>query len=423
MTRDGSPGGLPIEGVHGASARAGMRTGDRLLAVAGAPAVDVLDLEYAAADGCFDVEVERGGRRLTLAVRCAPGESHGVELAGGLGSGPRVCRNACRFCFVEQLPPGLRAGLYVKDDDYRLSFLEGNFVTLSNMGDSDLERVERLRLSPLYVSLHAWDDDRRVALMGPAARPTRARLERLAAAGIRSHVQVVLCPDWNDGAVLEETIIRLAGLEGVRDVGVVPVSLARGGELRRVTPGDAEAAVTRIEALQSHLRRERGRAFVHAADELYLLCATLPPPADAELQYENGIGICAAFLDDAARCARRREARRPPLALLSGELAAPVVRRACELLGDASPFVVGNTLFGPHVTVTGLLGGRDVIAALRRAPLETGEWLAIPRAFLPRHGEVTLDDVTVDELRRACAGRLVVAGSLADALEMSAGAS
>jgi putative radical SAM enzyme (TIGR03279 family) len=343
-----------------------------------------------------------------------------VELAGGLGSSPRVCRNACRFCFVDQLPPGLRAGLYVKDDDYRLSFLEGNFVTLSNMGDDDLERVERLRLSPLYVSLHAWDDARRVALMGSAARTTRARLERLAAAGIRSHVQIVLCPGWNDGVILEETILRLAGLQSVEDVGVVPVSLAAEGELRRVTPADAEAAVALIEALQHRLRRELGRAFVHAADELYLLCAAMPPPADAELQYENGIGICAAFLEEAARCARHRVARQPPLALLSGTLAEPVVRRACELLGDARPFVVDNGLFGPHVTVTGLLGGRDVIAALRHTPLQNGERLTVPRAFLPRHAEVSLDGVTLDELRCACAGRLVVAESLGDALETSA---
>jgi len=422
VTCAGPPGGLPVEAVSGAALRGGLRTGDRLLAVDGGPAVDVLDLEFVAADGCFEVEVERAGRRLTLEICCAPGEWHGVELAGGLGSTPRVCRNACRFCFVDQLPPGLRAGLYVKDDDYRLSFLEGNFVTLSNMEDADLARVERLHLSPLYVSLHAWDDDTRVALMGPAARPTRARLERLAAAGIRSHVQIVLCPGWNDGVILEETILRLAGLESIQDVGVVPVSLAAEGELRRVTPGDAETAVTLIEALQHRLRRERGRAFVHAADELYLLCGATPPEADAELQYENGIGICAAFLDEAAGSARRGPVR-PPLALLSGTLAEPVVRRACELLGDARPFVVHNRLFGPHVTVTGLLGGREVIAELRRAPLGSGEWLVVPRAFLPPYSEVTLDDVTVAELRRACAGRLLVAGSLAAALETSAAAS
>jgi len=419
MMHDLTATGLPVDAVCGAAARAGMRQGDRLLTVDGRQAVDLLDVEFAAADGCFEVEVGRAGRRLTLEVCCESGEPHGVELAGGLGSALRVCRNACRFCFVDQLPPGLRGGLYVKDDDYRLSFLEGNFVTLSNMEDEDLARVERLRLSPLYVSLHAWDDDARVALMGPAARPTRVRLERLAAAGIRSHVQIVLCPGWNDGAVLEESILRLAALEAVEDVGVVPVSLATEGDLRRVTQGDAQAAVTLIETLQARLRRDRGRAFVHAADELYLLTAAMPPATDAELQYENGIGICAAFLDDAAR-SRHEPSQRPPLALLTGRLAEPVVRQACATLGGARPFVVENRLFGLHVTVTGLLGGRDVIAALQRTPLGSGEWLAVPRAFLPRHSETTLDGVRTDELRRACAGHLVVAESLADAVETSA---
>lgn len=419
MSEDRRPGsGLPLEGADGPAARAGLSAGDRLLAVDGQPAVDVLDLEFAAADGRFIVEVERENRRFRADVRPAAGEGHGLRLAGGLGAPVRTCRNRCRFCFVDQVPAGLRPALYVKDDDYRLSFLYGNFVTLSNMDDADLARVLRLRLSPLYVSLHAWDDDARVALMGPAARATRRRLQALAAAGIVLHVQVVLCPGWNDGTILSETLDRLAGTDGVADVGVVPVSLAHESKLRRVRPDDAGAAIAGVEAVQSRRRAAAQTSFAHAADELYLLTGRTPPPCDAELQYENGVGIVDAFLREAKTLGRRTGG--PPVALLCGTLAEPVVRRACERIGRARPYPVVNRLFGPHVTVTGLLGGREVLQALRERPAAPGEWLLAPRSFLPEHLGRTLDDIPAGELERAAAGRLVLADSLEEALALAA---
>lgn len=409
--------GLKVEAVEGAAERAGVRAGDRLVAVDGWPVTDALDLEYAAADGRFQVDVERGGERLCLEIDVGSGQGHGLLLEGGLGQPARTCRNTCHFCFVDQLPPGLRPTLYVKDDDYRLSFLEGSFITLSNMDDADLRRVQWLRLSPLYVSLHAWDDAVRVALMGTAARGTRLKLQRLGVAGIELHVQVVLCPGWNDGEVLRETLDRLGDVGGVVDVGVVPVSLATEGRLRRLTPEDAAAAIQVIEAVQA-VRRSAGRsAFAHAADELYLLAGRLPPAADAMLQYENGVGIVDAFMSEAAQIGRRRSRRSgPDLALLCGTLAEPVVGRACRRLGRARPFVVVNRLFGPHVTVTGLLGGREVVAALQRAPLTAGEWLLAPRSFLPAHLGRTLDDVPTAALAEAAGGRFVVADSLMEAV-------
>ena len=406
-------GGLPVADVQDAARRAGLQAGDCIARLNGAPPTDVLDLELAAADGALWLRVLRDGHPLDLVVEPRPGEWHGISLGhGGLGDVPRVCRNRCRFCFVDQVPPGLRAALQVKDDDYRLSFLHGNFTTLSNLDDADLARIEALRLSPLYVSLHAWDDDARVRLMGRAARGTRAALERLAAAGLELHLQVVLCPGWNDGAVLDETIARTAALPAVADLGVVPVSLAAEGDLRRVTAADAEATLALVAAWQERCRAARGSAFVHAADELYLLAGRMPPPGDAPEQYENGIGMAAALLAEAAELgAGPARATR----VLTGTLAAPVVARAAELLRGGAPlepFVVQNRLFGPHVTVTGLLGGAEVLDALRRRPLADDEWLLAPRVFLPAALGRTLDDVREDELAAACGQRLVLAASL-----------
>jgi putative radical SAM enzyme (TIGR03279 family) len=422
-------GGLPVAAVQDAAARAGLRAGDCIARIDGEVPVDVLDLEMAAADEVFTLTVLRDGHPLDVAVAQRPGEWHGISLGhDGLGDEPRVCRNSCRFCFVDQVPPGLRAALYVKDDDYRLSFLHGNFTTLTNLAGSDVERILALRLSPLYVSLHAWDDAMRVRLMGRAAAGSRETLERLAAAGLELHLQVVLCPGWNDGDVLAGTVEGAASLAAVADLGIVPVSLAEEGDLRRVTGADAEAVLAAVEAWQERFRAERGAAFVHAADEFHLLCGRTPPASDAPDQYENGIGMSAQLLeeaedlgtDDAPGGPAHRAGAVSAVRLLTGTLAAPVVARAGDALGArlgvaVRPFPVANRLFGDHVTVTGLLGGREVLAALGADPLAEGEWLVAPRVFVPADLGRTLDDVGEDDLAAACGGRLILATSLRDA--------
>jgi putative radical SAM enzyme (TIGR03279 family) len=413
--------GVVVADARDAAARGGLRAGDRIVVLNEHAPLDVLDLEDAAADGALWLTVVRDGRRLDLTVVPGLGEWHGISLDnGGLGDEPHTCRNACRFCFVDQVPSGLRPALSVKDDDYRLSFLHGNFMTLSNLGEADVRRIEELRLSPLYVSLHAWDDDARTHLMGRAAAGSRALLERFAAAGLELHLQVVLCPGWNDGAVLTETVARAAALESVVDIGVVPVSLAAEGDLRRVTAAEATDVVADVERWQRDLRARRGRDLVHAADEFYLLAGVDPPAGDAPEQYENGVGIAAALLAEAADLVLPDLGGVSGVRLLSGTLARPVVAGAAAMLEAASgvpvrPFVVENALFGPHVTVTGLLGGIEVLGALRRDPLAQGEWLAAPRVWLPQDLGRTLDDVAEDDLAAACGGRLAVADSLGDA--------
>jgi putative radical SAM enzyme (TIGR03279 family) len=425
-----------VADARDAAARGGLRAGDRIVNLNGRVPLDVLDVEDGAADGTLWLSVIRDGHPLDLVVAPRPGEWHGISLDhGGLGDVPRVCRNACRFCFVDQVPTGLRAALSVKDDDYRLSFLHGNFTTLTNLDDADLERIEELGLSSLFVSLHAWDDDARVRLMGRAATGSRSALERLAAAGVGLHLQVVLCPGWNDGDVLAETVQRTGEIAEAADLGIVPVSIAAEGDLRRVTADDARVLIGRVEEWQRGFRATRGATYVHAADEFYLLAGELPPAGAAPEQYENGVGICAALLEEAAELAAAwgrgsapaappaaLEAASPPgkvtgVRLLCGTLALPVLERAGALLSAAAgipvlPFTVPNAVFGPHVTVTGLLGGADVLKALRRDPLAEGEWLAAPRAWLPADLGCTLDDVGEDELASACGGRLAVAETL-----------
>jgi putative radical SAM enzyme (TIGR03279 family) len=413
---------LPVAGVEAAAQRAGLRSGDCIARLNGAVPTDVLDLEMAAADGALWLTVLREGHLLDLVVDPRLGEWHGISLGhDGLGAEPRTCRNACRFCFVDQVPEGMRPALFVKDDDYRLSFLHGNFITLSNLDEADLTRIEELHLSPLYVSLHAWDDEARVRIMGRAAAGTRRSLERLARAGVDLHLQVVLCPGWNDGAILAETVERTGALPAIADLGIVPVSLAEEGDLRRVTRDDAGAVLGAVAAWQKSYRRSRGHDFVHAADELHLLCGRMPPSSDALEQYENGIGISAEVLAEVEALAGRRAAalRVAAVRLLSGTLAEPVIERASEALQahygvPVRPLVVPNRLFGPQVTVTGLLGGAEVLEALRRDPLAEGEWLLAPRLFLPAALGRTLDDVGEDELAAGCGGRLAVVKSLSE---------
>jgi len=420
----GGPGGLVVTAVAGAAARAGLRAGDRIVAIDGEEPVDVLDLELAAADPTFVLDVWREGAVVTIEVSLDGVEDHGVELWNGIGVPLKTCANSCGFCFIDQVPAGLRPSLYVKDDDYRLSFLQGTFITLGNLSARDLERIARLRLSPLFVSLHAWDDDVRVALMGRGAARSRERLLALSAAGIELHLQVVLCPGVNDGPVLVETVRRLAAVDGVADVGVVPVSLsAASGGLRPVVTDDADTALEAVEALQAELAGRLRRRFVHAADEFYLLAGQRPPATDAPEQFENGVGICADFEAGAAEATVPAGAK---AALLTGTLAAPIVSDVCRSLAgrdaqpagtpSARPFVVSNATFGPHVTVTGLLGGRDVLRELGEQGLAEGEWLLAPRTFLPADLGRAIDDVTEQQVRDACHGRFAVGYDLPEAM-------
>ncbi len=418
------PGGL--------AARAGLLPGDRLLRVNGAPLRDLIDFHVLAGEERLAIELERGCRTHAVQLRREWGRDLGLECEPPAPSEISTCANKCVFCFIHQLPRGMRKSLYVKDDDYRLSFLHGNYITLTDLPDAEVDRIVDQRLSPLYVSVHATDPALRHALLG---RPKTLRgdlmerLRRLAGAGIRIHAQIVLCPEWNDGVHLERTVRELAALHpAVATIAVVPVGLTRHRAglpaLRSVTPEEARATVAAVHGWQAaHLRRT-GRRIVFAADELYLLGGVPIPPAAAYEEFavvEDGIGLVRRFEEAFAPALRRRRGRpprAPAVTVVTGELFAPVLRRLLAEAGLAAPRVdvlaVRNDFFGPAITVAGLLTGQDVGAAL--AGRAVGDLVLVPGVALHEGHGVFLDDVAPRELAASLAVPVEPAEATAEGL-------
>ncbi|MBI4319041.1 MAG: DUF512 domain-containing protein [Chloroflexi bacterium] len=395
-----------------AGARLGLLPGDRIVAVDGQPIKDVLDYQFRVAGGAVELTVERAGSQFVVFVE--EGEQPGIEFAAATFDGVRRCANKCRFCFVDQLPPSLRPSLYIKDDDYRCSMLNGNFVTLTNLRESDWRRFAEQRLGPLYVSVHATDlAVRRFLLRNDRAPDLLPQLRRLASLGIAVQVQVVLCPGVNDGEVLEQTTNDLSDLwPSVRGVGVVPVSIARDCEgLRPVAFEDAVALVDRVQRLQRGYRKRFGVGFLYLADEFYLLANRAVPSArlyDGFAQYENGIGMVRTLQDDWQRLRLRLATKSPlprrHLTVACGRLIEPLLARITGELAAVTGWVIDlvpveNRLFGKNVTVSGLLGGRDVLRSLEGRAL--GDAVVLPRTVLDAEGARCLDDLTPREMERA----------------------
>ncbi|MFA6001569.1 MAG: DUF512 domain-containing protein [Thermoleophilia bacterium] len=403
------------------AADAGIAAADVVLSLNGHPLHDVIDYQFYLSSGPQEMEIDRKHRRLMRVMDCDEGDDPGIKFSSTIFDSVRTCRCACIFCFVDQLPRGLRKTLYLKDDDYRLSFLYGNFITLNNLREEDMLRIEEQRLGPLYVSVHSTDRNVRAQVMG--CGPDKAaqglkNLARLGEAGIGLHAQVVLCPGMNDGETLENTISELAGkYQGIKSVGIVPVAFdeeflkkrAKSG-LRAVDRDDSIKIVNLVTTKQKEYRTLYGNGFVYAADEFYFR-AGMPLPGADEYddfpQYENGIGIAAGFLEDAEELISPLvgdiavDAR---VFLLTGTLAAGMMNDVClnlsRLTGrPIAPLVCENRVFGSHVTVTGLLGGHDVIAAARAAGLTRGDLLIITPSCLDGGAEPRfLDDITLTEL-------------------------
>lgn len=427
--------GLPILEVEPASIAesVGLAPGDVVVGVNGKPVVDLLDYQYVAGDPALTLLVRRpGGETLEVDIEREPGERLGLRFEP---IQPRECGNDCVFCFVHQNPPGMRASLYIKDEDYRLSFLDGHFVTLTNLSPRDIERIVTMRLSPLYVSVHTTDPELRRRLLGRRDRPDNVmeRLGQLLAAKITVHAQVVLCPGWNDGEQLDRTLADLAGLyPGVASVAVVPLGLTKYREnlpaLAPVTPEFARALVEWLEPRQARFLERFGVRFAYAGDEFYLMAGLPVPPLaayDDLPQVGNGVGMVAQFGAEVTRvlgAARRRgRPRTGPIAsgrrritAVTGVLAGPIVRPFVEALGAAwgVPMrveAVENRFYGSSIRVAGLLTGGDVLDHLagagRVSPGEGpggtgGELLVVPDVMLKADAPVFLDDLSLAELAR-----------------------
>jgi putative radical SAM enzyme (TIGR03279 family) len=419
------PGGL--------AARAGLRPGDRLLRVNGQGLRDLVDFHVQAGEEALAIDVDRGGRPCSVQLERKWGRDLGLECEPPAPAEISTCANKCVFCFIHQLPPGLRKSLYVKDDDYRLSFLHGNYITLTDLPESEIERIVDLRLSPLYISVHATDPVLRHFLLGSPKTikgDLMERLRRLSAAGIRLHAQIVLCPGLNDGPHLARTVRELGELHpGVATVAVVPVGLTRHRDglypLRSITPAEAGATLAAIHGWQADFHARHGTRLVFAADELYLLAGEPIPPAAAYEGFavvEDGVGLVRRFEDDFRRIAARpgRRAWRGARAatLVTGELFGPILGRLLEGLrvpGLRTEIVaVRNEFFGRAITVAGLLTGQDVARALAGRSL--GDVVLIPRVALTETKGVFLDDAAPEDLARHLAVPVVTVDSSAGGL-------
>ena len=415
--------------------RAGIRAGDRILTIAGRRVRDSLDFAYLAADSRLRIELRReDGSIARFTLRHDGGRELGILPAP---DPVRRCGNNCVFCFIDQNPKGLRSSLYVKDEDYRLSLLHGNYVTLTPLRGREAERIIEQHLSPLYISVHATDPQvRRRLLRSRGSAEILPLLRRLARGGIELHTQIVLVPGYNDGAVLDRTLADLEQLwPAVRTVAIVPVGLTRhrGGlpHLRRISAREARRLVAYVEQRQEAFRAQNGTRLTYLADEIYLLGGIdLPPGVAYEdfAQVENGVGLVRQF-DGRLRRLRRllardreedRSQQRPSRApgrpggagrerviAASGRLFAPLLHTRLESAlrrtGEAQRWRVAvcpieNDLFGHRVTVAGLLGGAAMTRALRAAG-RCGRVLLPPDAF--NDDGVTLDEFTPERISTA----------------------
>ncbi len=388
--------------------RAGLKTGDRIISINNNKINDVIDLLFFGSESLLRIKIKRGDRIKELEIERKDGEELGIEVS------PfpiRRCRNRCIFCFVDQLPRGLRRSLYIKDDDFRLSFLHGNFVTLTNLKDEDRNRIRQQCLSPLYISVHHTDRKKRNFLLGnPDAHDIMKEIKGLAEAKIKMHCQIVLCPGYNDGADLKKTIRDLIKLyPHVSSIAVVPVGLTRYNKssLRPVEKEDALKAIEIIESIDRPFKKRYGKHIVHGADELYIK-AGIPLPGvkryEGFPQIENGVGLVTLFLHKAKRLKPPKNPSKKRFVTFTGEsfynFLLPHVEQFKKEGINLELFQIKNRFFGDTVTVTGLLTGRDIIEALADK-VEKGDYLLIPDVTTRDGGDEFLDGLTVNDIAKA----------------------
>lgn len=383
----------------------GFMIGDDVVKMGGYPFRDVLDFLYYDNEKKFDVVVKREGKEKKIKVRKKEGESLGLEFEE---MEVIRCKNKCVFCFVDQLPKGLRDTLYVKDDDYRLSFISGCYVTMTNVKEEDVERIIRLKLSPLYISVHAFNDDKRVELVkNPNTRNLIKLMERLGQAGIEMHTQLVIVPEMNDGATLIESIEGLHAVTGVQSVAVVPVGITghRDGlaKIRPVTKDEANETIDHVEWLNNKF----GGNFCWCSDEYYLRAERQIPSFDFYGnfdQIENGVGLISDFCDnlDYTLSETTPKQLKGNVTMITGTSFAPVLNNEktkieSKLGLNISVKGVLNTFFGETVTVAGLVVGRDIVDQVKD---ENTDVYVIPDNMLREFTTTFLDDTTVIELEQ-----------------------
>ena len=400
--------------------RAGVRAGESLLQVNGHPILDVLDYKFYTYDPKLTLTLRDGaGRSRTVSVRNAEGEDLGLNFETYLMDRARSCANRCIFCFVDQMPPGMRETLYFKDDDARLSFLMGNYITMTNLSRREVERICALRVSPINISVHATEPALREKMLGHRnAGRCLELMERFAAAGITMNCQIVACPGVNDGPALDRTLRDLGGLNpAVNSVAVVPVGITKYRQglypLRPYTEEEAAALLDQVEAFAAGFLAEHGTSLAWCSDEFYLLAGReLPGNGYYEeyAQLENGVGMLRLLTDQAMSLTEDEEEdlsvlAPAPFSIATGASAAPFIQKIVDRCREKCPalrgrvYPIANRFFGETITVSGLITGGDLIDQLRGK--ELGERLLLPDNMLRAGERVFLDDVTVEQVEQA----------------------
>lgn len=404
--------------------KAGVRRGDTVLYINGREINDILDYKFAAADEELLITLKKpDGSEREIKILNSEFLDLGMGFAGALFDGARRCKNKCIFCFVDQLPKGMRETLYFKDDDARLSFLQGNYITLTNLTENDIDRIKEMRLSPVNISVHTTNPELREAMLrNPKAGAAMEIMRSLAAAGISMNLQIVLCRGLNDGGELDKTIGELAQLfPAAQSLSVVPVGITRYREgLFKLTPYDSESAgevIDQVFGWQKKLLKKIGARFVFAADEFFITAGRkVPAPHEYEgfLQLENGVGLLSDMRAEFLAALDKKPEREPGASIITGVAAAEflkgLVKTATDRYGgEIDVFAVENRFFGPLITVAGLVTGRDIIRALSGKGLR-GK-IIIPSVMLKSGEEVFLDDITVSELERELGAKITVSGA------------
>jgi putative radical SAM enzyme (TIGR03279 family) len=412
--------------------QAGLQPGDLIRTINGQTIRDLVDYRFYVAEEELTIGFERQLNQHEVHISKTYDENLGVLFGEEPAPFIRQCANKCVFCFIKGLPErfapqpglphGMRSTLYIKDDDYRYSFLFGNFITLTNLKEHDWQRLDEQKLTPLYVSVHTTDPDlRRKMVDGPRAGDIIDHIKRLGSMGITCHTQLVLCPPINDGPQLDRSIHDLAELRPtVESISVVPVGLTKYNNmmktgdlpaLRHYTREEAEAVIKQVEVYQRHFENDdpESNPFVYLSDEWYYLTGHTFPPAKhygSYAQIENGVGMTRYLMDQWARSRRKLPANMSQprrVTLVTSTMAQPVIEQFAEDMRkveglEVQVLPVVNTFFGAEVTVAGLLCGQDVLSALEEQG-NLGDLVLLPRVMLDNAGERFLDDTSVEEFK------------------------
>lgn len=395
----------------------GIRSGDKILSINGNNITDVLDYQFYCTDTLLTIDLmspEKG--KYTVTIEKDEYEDIGLVFDDYLMDKQRHCRNKCVFCFIDQLPKGLRESLYFKDDDSRLSFLFGNYITLTNVTEEEINRIIKMRISPINVSVHTTNPELRVKMMGnPKAGQALKFLRQLSDAGIDLNCQIVLCPGINDGKELDRTLTDLSSLyPSLKSIAVVPVGLTRFRkglfEVKGYDKDSALEVIRKVEAFGEEFKKKHGTRLAYPADEFYIK-AKMPLPSEEFYedfsQLENGIGMIALFTSQYREALEIADLpdRGRNVSIATGVAAQPFIAslidetvKRCNNL-KCKVFAVRNDFFGDNIDVAGLVIGRDLIDQLCEKDL--GDELLIPSVMLRREGDMFLDDLTPEDVEKA----------------------